>query len=116
MSASVLVKSCLMSFGLQTLSAIARIAGLGLLYSPAIYSLMLSICSLKRFTSEGRKRWERGGSKVKEASRKILERLGHVKICNMHLQMYICSVADKLRPGSDSFTFQLNRFKSLVYK
>lgn len=76
MSTSVLVKPCLMSFGLQTFAAIARIAGLGLLYSPAIYSLMLSICSLKRLASEGRKRWERGGSKVKEASRKILGRLG----------------------------------------
>lgn len=76
-----------MSFGLQTLSAIARIAGLGSLYSPAVHSLMLSICSLKRLASEERKRRERGGSKVKEADRKILGRLEHVKLCNMHLEV-----------------------------
>lgn len=91
-----------MSFGLQTLSDRARIAGLGLLYSPAMHSLMLSVCSLKRLASEERKRWERGGSKVKEADRKILGRLEHVKLCNVHLR----------GSGAD---FKPNHFKSLIY-
>lgn len=54
------------------------------------------------------------GTKGKEACKKILGRLGHVQLCNMHLQMYICSAVDKARSGSDSFHFKLNHFKSLV--
>ncbi len=110
MSTSVLVKPCLMSFGVHALSAIARTAGLGLLYFPAIHSLMLSTCSLKRLVSEGRRRWERGGSKRPA----VLGRLGHIHLCNMHLQMNICSAVDKDGSGSDSFQFKFNHFRSLV--
>lgn len=75
------------------------------LFSPAVHSLMLSVCSLKRIASEGRKR---GGSKVKEASRKILKRLEHVKLCNMHLQI-------KRGRGQILSPFKSNHFKSDVY-
>lgn len=49
---------------------------------------------------------------MKEAGRKILERLEHVQLCNMHLQMYICSAVDEAGSGSDSFRFKLNHLKS----
>lgn len=48
---------------------------------------------------------------MKEASRGILGRLGHVKLCNMHLQMYICFAVDEVRSGSDSFPFKLNQVR-----
>lgn len=33
---------------------------------------------------------------MEEGSGKILGRLGHVKLCNMHLQTYRCSAVDKV--------------------
>lgn len=102
-----------MSFGLQTISAIARIQSLGLLRSPAIYSLTCVICSLKRLVSQGGKRLERGGSKMKETSRKILGRFVHVKLYNVHLQMYRLSTVDKVKLGSHRFSFKPNLFKRL---
>lgn len=103
-----------MSFRLQTFSAIARIEGLGLLHSPAIYSLTHVICSLKRLASQGRKRLEQGGNKMKDTRRKILGRFGHVKLCNMHLQMYRVSTVDKVKFGSHSFSFKPNQFTIII--